>query len=90
MNKTQFIELLASKTGYPGPYAEKILGAVLATIEDALFRDQRLTLRGLGTFEVRSVAARMGTNPRTGEAMRLDAYKTIRFRPASAIRDYIE
>ncbi|MBD5640906.1 MAG: HU family DNA-binding protein [Desulfovibrio sp.] len=90
MNKTQFIEYMASKTGFPVAHAEKILGAVLATIEDALFRDQRLTLRGLGTFEVRGVAARTGRNPRTGEAMQLEAYKTVRFRPAPAIRDYLE
>lgn len=90
MNKSQFIEFLASKTGYSVAYAEKILGAVLATIEDGLFRDQRLTMRGLGTFEVRDIAARMGRHPRTGEPIQVEAYKTVRFRPASAIRDYLE
>lgn len=90
MNKSQFTEFLASHTGYQYQYAEKILNAFLDSIEDALFRDQRLALRGLGTFEVREAPARMGRHPRTGEALQLDAYKTVKFRPASAIRDYLE
>lgn len=90
MNKTQFIDFLASRTGYTNPYAEKVINAALDTIEDALFRDRRLTVRGLGTFEVRQVAARAGRHPRTGEPIQIDAYNTVKFRPGAAIRDYLE
>lgn len=90
MTKTQFTGFLAEKHGFTVPYAEKILNAFLDSIEDALFRDGHLQLRGLGVFEVRDVPEKQCRNPATGEPVTVPACRAVRFRPGKAIRDFLD
>lgn len=90
MTKTEFTDYLAGKCGMTVPYAARILNAFLDSVEDALFRDGRLVLRGFGVFEVRETAARQARNPATGEVVDVPAGRTVRFRAAAAVRDYLE
>jgi nucleoid DNA-binding protein len=55
------------------------LDAILAGITDALRREEKVTLVGFGTFQVRSRAAREGRNPRTGEKIQIAARKVPAF-----------
>jgi len=48
---------------------ENIVNAILNTVADALARGDRVELRGFGTFTTKKRDARMGRNPRTGEAV---------------------
>jgi DNA-binding protein HU-beta len=43
-------------------------------------------LFGFGTFKVAERAARKGRNPQTGEAVKIAASKTVKFKPAGALR----
>lgn len=90
MTKRDFTSFLAKKNGLSLPYAEKVLNAVLDSMEDGLFRDGRVMLPGIGSFEVREIAPRRGRNPATGEEIQIPATKTIRFRPAKAIKDFLD
>lgn len=51
---------------------ENIVNAILDTITDALSRGDRVELRGFGAFSVKRRDARLGRNPRTGEAVAVD------------------
>lgn len=82
MTKRDFINLLAKNYDLPVNYSEKILMAVLDSIEDALFRDGNVKLPGIGSLSVRALAARQSRNPSTGETMTLPPSKKISFRPA--------
>jgi len=46
-------------------------------------------LAGLGVFEVVKRAKRKGRNPRTGEEVTVKAHKAVRFRPAKAVKEYV-
>jgi DNA-binding protein HU-beta len=61
---------------------ERALGEIGAAIQ----REGRVTLPGFGTFTVRRSAARLGRNPRTGEAIDLPAAATVAFKPAAELR----
>jgi len=61
---------------------ERAIGEIGAAIQ----RDGRVTLPGFGTFTVRVTAARIGRNPRTGEAIDLPAAATVAFKPAAELR----
>lgn len=87
MTKKEFTELLAKKNGLSTGYAEKITNAFLDSVEDALFRDGRVALPGLGVFDVREIAARKGRNPASGEPISIPASRTARFRSAAALKD---
>jgi integration host factor subunit beta len=70
MIKSELIQRIAAKN--PGLFQrdiEKIVNIILATIVDAMARGDRVELRGFGIFSVRFREARVGRNPRTGEAV---------------------
>lgn len=53
--------------------------ALLAVVRDALAAGQEVRLSGLGVLRVEAHAARMGRNPRTGEAIVVPAGKRVHF-----------
>ena len=64
----------------------EVIERALAEIGAALQRDGRVTLPGFGTFTVRVTAARLGRNPRTGEAIEIAAAATVGFKPAAELK----
>lgn len=64
----------------------EVIERALAEIGAAIQRDGRVTLPGFGTFTVRVTSARVGRNPRTGEAVDLPAASTVGFKPAAELR----
>ena len=57
---------------------ELIVTTIFDQITEALARGDRVELRDFGAFTVRRRGARMGRNPRTGEAVPVDE-KTVPF-----------
>ena len=47
------------------------------------------TLPGFGTFRVAKTKARKGLNPRTGEALKIKAGKTVRFRASKVLKQAV-
>ena len=45
-----------------------------------------MSLFGFGTFKVAERAARKGRNPQTGEAVKIAASKTGKFKPATSLK----
>ena len=79
MNKEGLVEHVAGATGETRKQVAQVLDAILAGISDALKRDEKVTLVGFGTFQVRTRAAREGRNPRTGEKIQIPARKAPAF-----------
>lgn len=90
MTKTEFTALLAHKNGLQVPRAERLLNAVLDSLEDALALDGRIGLPGLGVFLVKTVPERDARNPATGETIKMPASKTVKFRPAASLKQALE
>lgn len=67
--------------GFSSRDAEAAVTATLAGISTLSAQD-RLTLRGFGSFATRSRAARTGRNPRTGEPVAIPASSALTFRAA--------
>ena len=59
---------------------------VLDAIADGVRKDEVVQLIGFGTFKVSHRAARMGRNPKTGEAMQINASKSVKFSPSAAFK----
>lgn len=57
---------------------ERIVSTIFDEISSALSRGDRVELRGFGAFSVKSRDARIGRNPRTGEAVAV-AEKSVPF-----------
>ena len=59
-----------------------IIYNAFSSIGKAIKKDKRFTYPGFGTFTVRKRKARTGRNPQTGEAIKINASKTVGFKPS--------
>ncbi len=66
---------------------ERIVNTVFEEITDAMARGERVELRGFGAFSVKKRDARVGRNPRTGEAVDVDAKSVPFFKTGKLLRD---
>ena len=66
---------------------ERIVSTIFDEISAALARGDRVELRGFGAFSVKQRNARLGRNPRTGDAIKIEAAKVPKFRPGKALKD---
>ncbi|UZD43933.1 HU family DNA-binding protein [Selenomonas sputigena] len=89
MNKTELVANVAEKAGLSKKDAEKALGAVIESIEEALVEGDKVQLIGFGTFEVKDRAARTGRNPQTGKEIKIAASRNPVFKAGKALKDAV-
>ena len=89
MNKTQFVEAIAAKSGLSKKAAEAALNAMTDVVAETLKAGEKIQLIGFGTFEVKERAARAGRNPKTGETIQIAASKTPAFSAGKALKDSV-
>lgn len=89
MNKSELIEAIQAKLGGDATRrsADEALEAVLSSIANGVKSEDKVQIIGFGTFEVKKRAARLGRNPKTGEAMKIAASKSIGFKPSSVLKN---
>ncbi|BCX47883.1 histone-like DNA-binding protein HU [Haloferula helveola] len=89
MNKAELVEAIQGALGKEATKraAEDALSAVLDSIVKGIKSDQKVQIIGFGTFEVKHRAARMGRNPKTGEAMQIAASKSVGFKASSSLKE---
>jgi DNA-binding protein HU-beta len=76
---------LAKRHGIARMRMDKLLNGAIALIADHLKKGDRIRIIGLGTFQVRNRAARMGRNPATGEQIAIKASKAVEFRASKQL-----
>lgn len=67
----------------------RVQGAVNQIIEylgDNIARGEKIEVRKFGSFSVRSRAARIARNPKTGEVLDLDAVRVCYFKPGKVLK----
>ena len=88
MTKSELIQRLADRN--PHLYlrdVERIVGTIFDEITRALADGNRVELRGFGAFSVRHRDARVGRNPRTGEAVEVQAKQMPFFKCGKELRE---
>lgn len=66
---------------------EKIVNIIFDRIIEAMANGDRVELRGFGAFSVKKRDARLGRNPRTGEAVEVEAKHVPFFKTGKLLRD---
>jgi integration host factor subunit beta len=66
---------------------EGVVSAIFDSITDQLAEGGRVELRGFGAFSTRQRDARVGRNPRTGEAVSVNAKRVPYFKPGKEMRE---
>lgn len=89
MTKTDLVNVVAAETGLKKKDAEAAVTAALCAVTEALKGGDKVQLIGFGTFEVKDVAARDGRNPKTGEAIKIEATKRPAFTASKTLKDAV-
>ena len=69
--------------------SELILNDLVGLVTKHLKKGDRIRLVGLGIWQVRKRAARMGRNPATGEAIKIKASKKVAFRASKELKEAV-
>lgn len=88
MTKSELIARLAAQN--PSLYhrdIERLVNTIFDTITEALVVGDRVELRGFGAFSLRERESRMGRNPRTGEAVSVNAKRMPFFKMGKGMRE---
>jgi nucleoid DNA-binding protein len=87
MTKQQLIEAVSSKTERPKAEVESVMESLFETIAEALQKNERVDVRGFGSFVVKDKKARQGRNPRTGETIAIAAKRDAGFKPGKELTE---
>ncbi len=88
MNKEDIVNEVAKIVGTKNK-AQVIVNSIFSQIKDALNRKEEFFISGFGTFKVIKRKARMGVNPRTGEAMKFKATNVPKFSAGKMLKELV-
>jgi DNA-binding protein HU-beta len=86
MSKAFIANVLKESAQLTGAASNRAATDLMAAIVKELKKAGRFTLPSFGTFIVRKTKARKGLNPRTGEAIKVKAGKTVRFKASTTLK----
>ena len=89
MTKSDLINELSRRQNVPVARAESIVDAIFGSIEATLCLGERIEIRGLGSFELRTYGAYSGRNPRTGEKVDVKPKRLPFFKVGKEMKDRI-
>ena len=69
--------------------ADAMLTEMVDLVARHLKKGDKIRIDGLGMFQVRKRAARMGRNPATGEPIKIKASKKVAFRVAKELKEAV-
>ena len=89
MTKQDIINNVSSSTGLTKLETEIIINGVMSTIINSLANNERVELRGFGTFGIKHRMPKKARNPGTGEAIFLPERHVPTFKPAKYLRSRV-
>jgi integration host factor subunit beta len=90
MNKSDLIETLSKDTGLPIRKAEEVVKAVFNSMANALVNNDRVEIRGLGSFKVKHYDGYTGKNPKTGKPIKVKSKKLPFFKCGKELKEMVD
>ena len=85
MNKGDLINKVAEEANITKSQATEALNSVFNIIGETLADGDKVSLVGFGTFSSNHRKARVGRNPKTGEALQIAAKNVVKFKPGKEL-----
>ena len=91
MTKSEVVEALSlTQTHLQLRDVDASVDIILEAITKALCNSERIEIRGFGSFFLSHRPARVGRNPKTGEAVAIAATHMPHFRPGKELRQRVQ
>jgi len=89
VNKADLIDNVSDRLGHSKKDVTDIVDAFLHETKKAVAKGNKVAVSGFGVFESTARKARIGRNPRTGEAVKIKATKLPKFRPGAEFKGVV-
>lgn len=91
MTKSELIEKLSSDFSHVQVKdIESSVKEILEQMATSLANNERIEIRGFGSFSLHYRAPRVGRNPKTGDKVELDGKYVPHFKPGKELRDRVK
>ncbi len=87
MSKQELVSFIADETGLTKAAAMGALDATMKGITKGLKNEGKVTLTGFATFTAKKKPAKMGRNPKTGEAVKIPARTAAVIKAGSKLKE---
>ena len=87
MNKADLTEALAERAGIPKVRAAQHINILVQAIQEALVKDEKVTISDFGTFTVSRRREFTGHNPKNGSEIRVPARQIPVFRAGKGLKE---
>jgi len=90
LTKANLAELLFEHIGLNKRESKDMVDAFFVLISDCLVDGNDVKISGFGNFQIRTKAPRPGRNPRTGEAIPIQARRVVTFHASQKLKEQIQ
>lgn len=89
MTRRDLIAAVAAAEGITIKEAELAVKTVFGSIEQSLTKEDRVEIRGFGSFKVKSYGSYQGRNPKTGEIIQVKNKKLPFFKAGKELKERV-
>ena len=86
MTKQEIVDTVSNATGLTKVETETVMNGIMSTIIDSLAANERVELRGFGTFGIKHRMPKKARNPGTGDPIYLPERYVPTFKPSKLMR----
>ena len=86
MNKSQLISAVAEQLAMSKDEVRRVVDSLLGIAERTLSNDEKVLISGFGMFSVVRTPEPIGRNPRTGEKVKVDERRNVRFKSSMNLK----
>lgn len=90
MNKSTLVNVLCDKMNLPKRRAKDAVDLIFDSMIEALLKEERIEIRGLGSFSVRHYQAYTGRNPRTGDSIQVKPKRLPFFKTGKELKEFVD
>jgi len=90
MNKSELVGVVAGRLDVPKKRVESAVDLVFDYMIDAMRRENRIEIRGFGSFTIKHYEPYLGRNPRTGEKINVRAKRLPFFKVGKELKKRVD
>ena len=90
MTKADLVNVIAEKAKLQHRQAEIVVNMVFDLMSEALNKDDRIEIRGFGSFVNRSYGSYLGRNPKTGDVVQVAPKRVPFFKVGKELKELVD
>jgi integration host factor subunit beta len=90
MNKFDLIKRMSTEADLSMTKAEEVVNLIFKSMADTLANDERVEIRGFGSFKAKHYDGFQGRNPKTGEVVNVKPKKLPVFKCGKELKERVD